>query len=111
IDASALDELREYGPEVLGELIDIFLEDTPNRLDELWKAVECGDAHGTEQNAHALKSSCAQLGALELSELCKKLEMLGRSGDLHGADLLAQQARTEFADVRTALEAEKANAG
>ncbi|RKY19150.1 MAG: hypothetical protein DRQ55_11445 [Planctomycetota bacterium] len=111
IDAAVLDELRQFqdvdGPDILCELIGIFLDDTPPRLESLYTAVDAGDAAGIEQAAHALKSSCAQLGALTLSELCRQLELLSKSGDLQGADLLAEQARLEYTCVDTALKAER----
>jgi signal transduction histidine kinase/CheY-like chemotaxis protein/HPt (histidine-containing phosphotransfer) domain-containing protein len=114
IDDAALDELRQFqdvdGPDILGELIDIFLSDTPPRLESLYKAVAEDDASAAEQAAHALKSSCAQLGALVLSDLCRRIELQGKTGELQGADLLAEQARLEFVRVEDALNAERARA-
>ena len=107
LDMSALDELREYGAEILVELIDIFLDDTPTRLNDLQRAVQEVDAHGTEQAAHALKSACAQLGAAHLSSMCRDLEAKGRAGDLDGAPLLVERALAEFGRVHAALTAEK----
>lgn len=107
LDTAALDELRDYGAEILIELIDIFLDDTPNRLRELQAAVMAGDAHATEQAAHALKSACAQLGAANLSTMCRDLEAKGRAGDLDGAPALVVRALTEWQRVESALTAEK----
>ncbi len=112
IDESQLDELRmlsdDDGPDILGELIDIFLEDTPSRLIDLAQAVGNGDAEGTMQNGHALKSSCAQLGALQLSEYCRQLEAMGRAGDIQGAQPVVAAAQAEFERAKTALLAVKA---
>ena len=109
IDESVLDELRQFqdvdGPDILDELIGIFLADTPPRLVAMAQSVADEDATGAEHAAHALKSSCAQLGALVLSDICRRIEALGRSGELSGADLLAEQARLEFIRVVAALEA------
>jgi signal transduction histidine kinase/CheY-like chemotaxis protein/HPt (histidine-containing phosphotransfer) domain-containing protein len=112
IDPSALDELRQLdeGAEILGELIDIYLEDTPQRLEALAKAVAEGDAVGIREHAHSLKSSCAQLGAAHLSDLCRQLETLGRDGDLGPTASLMAEAQAEFPRVQEALAAEKAGA-
>lgn len=111
LDTAPLEELRSFsdgdGPDLLGELIDIFLDDTPPRLDALLEAVKAGDADGTRENAHALKSACAQLGALHLSEMCKQLEFMGRDGNLDGALPLAEEALFEFGFVKDALLKEK----
>ena len=61
------------------------------------------DPEGVAAAAHALKSSCAQLGALDLSELFKQLERLGREGDLADAPGLARQASEEYVRVEAAL--------
>lgn len=107
IDTAVLDELRlfqeEGGPDILGELIDIFLDDTPGRLQDMQQAVNGGDAESSESAAHALKSSCAQLGALHLSELCRQVEMAGKARDLTGMVDVARAAGDEYARVRDAL--------
>ena len=111
LDPSALQELRSFsddgGPDLLGELIDIFLDDAPPRLDALRAAVQAGDATGTREAAHALKGACAQLGALFLSQLCKQLEFMGREGQLSGAEPLVEECFFEFDHVKAALLAEK----
>ncbi|GJM20941.1 MAG: hypothetical protein DHS20C15_08560 [Planctomycetota bacterium] len=111
LDTAPLEELRAFseddGPDLLSELIDIFLDDTPPRLDALLECVKGGDPVGTRENAHALKSSCAQLGALHLSEMCKQLESMGREEQLDGALPLAEEALFEFGFVKEALLKEK----
>jgi HPt (histidine-containing phosphotransfer) domain-containing protein len=112
IDPTPLDELRllsdDGGPDILGELIDIYLDDTPGRLHDLAAAVQMGDPEASFQNAHALKSSCAQLGAMQLSQICAQLESMGRAGDVTGAQPLVAAAQTEFERARDALLAIKA---
>lgn len=113
IDDSKLDDLRmlsdDDGPDILGELIDIFLDDTPARLIEMANAVAVGDAEGTMQNGHALKSSCAQLGAMQLSEYCRQLEAMGRSQDITAAQPVLAAAQAEFERARAALLAVKSS--
>lgn len=112
IDDSKLDDLRmlsdDDGPDILCELIDIFLDDTPARLIELARAVSTGDSEGTMQNAHALKSSCAQLGAMQLSEFCRQLEAMGRAQDISLAHPVLAAAQAEFERAHAALLAVKA---
>lgn len=111
LDTSPLQELRDFaddgGPDLLGELIDIYLDDTPPRLTQLVEASKSGDALGVRESAHALKSACAQLGAMYLSEICRQLEAMGRAEQLDGAIPLAEEALFEFGHVKQALLAEK----
>lgn len=108
LDPAALENLRETTgdtPEFLVELIDTFLEDAPQLLGDLQKALDKEDAAGVRLAAHSLKSNGAEFGATIFSDLCRQLEMLGRSGQLAGAEALLIQVNKEFANVRAALEA------
>jgi len=109
IVVSVLDDLRVFqsdeGSDILVELIGIFLEDTPPRLTTLVDAVAGGDAGAAEASAHALKSSCAQLGALGLSELCRQVELACKQGSVSETGPIIDQIQVEFRRVETALEA------
>ena len=84
LDPAALENLLSMlGGEFvyLEELIDSFLEDAPQLLAELDQFVEGGDSAGVRRVAHSLKSNGADFGATTFSNLCKELEMVGKSGD------------------------------
>lgn len=110
LDQTVLEALRELGgedePELFEELVTMFLDDTPARLAEIMQAFENGDAHGLERSAHALKSSCGNLGAKRLAKLCFDIESAGRAGDLEAARSLVGRSNEEFDAVSTALRAE-----
>jgi CheY-like chemotaxis protein len=89
--------------EYLAELIDSFLEDAPQLLVELNQYVQAGDAAGVRRVAHSLKSNGADFGATTFSNLCKELEMMGKSGAIEGAPDLAAQIETEYEKVEAAL--------
>jgi len=105
IDPDVLDELLACDPsgDLLRELIDVYLDDTPPRLDALHRALLAGDPRALADQAHALKSSCAQLGAMQLSDRCRQLERIGRDGGLAGAEPLVAALLEEFPRVRTDL--------
>jgi signal transduction histidine kinase/DNA-binding response OmpR family regulator/HPt (histidine-containing phosphotransfer) domain-containing protein/PAS domain-containing protein len=89
----------------LVELIDSFLEDAPQLLAELNQCIEDGDSAGVRRVAHSLKSNGADFGATTFSNLCKKLEMMGRSGAIGGAADLAARIIAEYGKVEAALAA------
>ena len=69
----------------------------------LREAVVRGDAKSIERTAHALKSSCATVGAGFMAELGMTLEAKGHSEDLEGIEGLLLVLEEEFDAVRRAL--------
>jgi len=112
-DPAALAELRECDPDgtLAAELIGVFLEDTPRRIQALHMASAAGNPSALAHEAHALKSSCAQLGALLLSDHCRWLEQTGRDGSLRGVEERLQLVDSEWKAVVEALNAEMRRRG
>jgi signal transduction histidine kinase/CheY-like chemotaxis protein/PAS domain-containing protein len=108
LDPAALaDLLSLLGGEFiyLEEVIDSFLEDAPQLLAELQDCVAEGDPVGASRIAHSLKSNGADFGAHAFSELCRELELQGKSGKMEGAAELAAQIETEHTKLAVALRA------
>ncbi len=79
IDKKTFDELKDMsGTEFINELIDTFLDDAPKLIAQMRAALEVQDADSFRRAAHSLKSNAATFGAMELAELAKGLETLGR---------------------------------
>jgi HPt (histidine-containing phosphotransfer) domain-containing protein len=114
INTETLDNLRamagENGPEVVGELIDVFAEDTSRLLQAMYQALASGNAPGLQQAAHTLKSSSAIFGATALANLCQQLEAQGREGVLEGAAAKVGQAEELYHHVQNALTVERQKA-
>ena len=111
IDQAVLDTLRELNedgePDIVTELIDLFLRDTPPRLAALKDAIREGDVQALSQNAHTLKGSSANLGATRLASLNAELHSQASDGSLEGAGRLLAQLDNEFERVRHLLESER----
>ena len=109
LDESALAELRELQeegePDILEELIELYLEDAPSQIAALGEAVQAGEAQTVERIAHALKGSSGNMGATRMTAVCSELEDVGASSALYKAPELLQQLEEEFGRVRAALEA------
>jgi HPt (histidine-containing phosphotransfer) domain-containing protein len=100
-----LASLQEPGePDLVAELVTLFLRDTPERLRDLQaRPLDAGHA---SRVAHAVKGSAGNLGATQLQDLASALEQAGHRGD--SADALARLADAidvEFARVAAHLEA------
>ena len=89
--------------ELLAELIEIFLEDCPRRLQELEQAVKEGNANGVRQAAHSLKGMVAGFGAGPAHGLAQEMENLGKAGDLPKTSDLLPTLLLDFARVMNHL--------
>jgi HPt (histidine-containing phosphotransfer) domain-containing protein len=104
IDQSALDE---YFPgvegELLGSMISLFLDDTPQRFPEIRQALDSGDFDTACRLAHSLKGASKTFGAIRLSELCRELETLLRDKVLDEAVTKLDAVEREYLDAETEL--------
>jgi HPt (histidine-containing phosphotransfer) domain-containing protein len=89
--------------EFMQELIGIYLDDAPTQLEILREAVAAADSKRTSSVAHRLKGASGNVGAERLSELCQKLEALGRNGEPAGFGAVFGELDTEFGRVRDRL--------
>ncbi len=71
--------------ELLQELIDVFLGDCPNWLNDLRKAAAAGSAVDLRRAAHTIKGAVGYFGADEASLAADRLQELGRAGDVAAA--------------------------
>ena len=89
------------------ELIDLFLRDTPPRIQDMQTAIARSDARTLKEAAHGLKGSASNLGALRLSNLCLELEKLAGDRRLAEAANLFNQVTGEYGRVCFVLEHER----
>jgi HPt (histidine-containing phosphotransfer) domain-containing protein len=104
---AALKAMGEDDPTLFGELVDLFIDNSLKNLTELKQALAASDAKQVERIAHTFKSSCANMGASELSDLCVQLERLGRAGTLTGADQLFARVTSAYGKVQNELQANR----
>ncbi len=77
----------EDDPDLIEDLIHLFLEDSAERMAAMGGAIDSGSPETIGAAAHALKSSGANIGALEFSSACATLEHTARSAE--AADMAA----------------------
>jgi HPt (histidine-containing phosphotransfer) domain-containing protein len=109
VDGSILTLLRdlhsEGRPDLLAELIAIYLRDTPPRLSALHEALARADAEAVRREAHGLKGSSGQIGAVQVARLCADLEHQAGTTDLAGATETLRRLDEAFGRVRAHLQA------
>jgi len=83
IDQVMFNELKQMsGADFINELIDAFLDDAPNMIQNMHIALDTKDVESFRRNAHSLKSNANTFGATELGTLAKELEMMGKENNL-----------------------------
>ena len=83
IDKHTFEELKQLsGVDFINELIDAFLEDAPNMIQNMRTALETKDVESFRRNAHSLKSNAQTFGAAELGGLARELEFMAKENNL-----------------------------
>lgn len=108
LDAATFGALKEsMGDDFIGELIDTFLEDSPQLIATMKTAFAANDIDSFRRAAHSLKSNSNNFGATTLAAQSRELEMMAREGSLKGAEEKIAGLENEYARVRQALESKQ----
>jgi HPt (histidine-containing phosphotransfer) domain-containing protein len=94
--------------EFLKELVDAYVESTPQMFAAMRKAAAEGDAPALQRAAHSLKTGSANMGALALAKQCRELEFIGKAGDLGGVEPRIDAAAAAYEHVAAALQTQTA---
>ena len=85
--------------ELLRDVASAFLQECPTLVTALNQAVDNGNGDELKRTAHTLKSSLNMFGAEQATVLAKRLEEMGRSDHLDGAQTTVDQILTEINEV------------
>ena len=111
IDAATMANLLEITGGDQGfvdELVDTYIAEGARIVGELVAAAEAGVVADLVRPAHSLKSSSMNVGALELGELCRRLEQDALGGTVDDPLERAAEITTAFEEARAALLEERA---
>ena len=107
LDPSVIASLKalqdQSAPDLMQNLIGLFLNDTPARLQAVRSAVEQQQAVSLARLAHALKGASANLGVRNMARTCAELEELCRADAFRDAPGLVARLEAEFDQVRVLL--------
>lgn len=109
LDADAIAALRALQipgrPSIVLRIIDLFESSASALVGELEQGLDDGDLATVTRAAHTLKSSSANVGAMELAAQAKAIEQAGRAGDLAGCRSAADGLQTLFIATLAAVTA------
>lgn len=101
IDRAALTELKFIMEDEFSTLIETYIRDSLERLNQLRQAIAEGDCAQVRATAHSFKGSSSNICAPGLAELCRQLEQQAGDQDLSQAVNLFAQIEAEFQQVHT----------
>jgi len=108
LDDGALSRLRRIGgTELVVEMIGLFLENTPQRLDTARAAYGRGDRSTLHRAVHSIKSTAATLGGRALETVARTAEAEANEEDLGAVGPLLDVLDREYDALREQLEAER----
>jgi CheY-like chemotaxis protein/HPt (histidine-containing phosphotransfer) domain-containing protein len=102
-DSVHLLERLQGNDELLSELILLFVDDAPNQIAAISRALAEQSALQLENAAHSLRGSAASLGADALAAIARKLEVRGHDQNLTGAEIDFGELNSEWAALKTEL--------
>jgi len=107
LDPAVLNTLRQLSspgePDVLAEVLKLFLAEVPPRIVRLRIAYAAQNIEEVHRSAHSLKGSAGNVGAQRMFDICKRLDEIGKSGDLRGAGSLVDALGAEFGKVEAEI--------
>ncbi len=83
-----LENFQYFDNEVVLEIINIFIDEYPERMETLRKNINEKDFDQIKFNAHSLKGVVANFVAPEVQEIAKQLEIKGNNKDLTDVETL-----------------------
>ena len=113
LDPDAIAALKAVSPDdggaFLNELLDIFLSDTPQRINDIKECLAKGDAPTLTRAAHSIKGAAGNFGAKRLAAAAYQIEQHGKAANLAGIPALLPSLEAEYAAVKSEMESLRAS--
>ncbi len=103
LDKELLSELREIMEDEFPSLIETFLVESEKQYLAVQGAWQAQDLDELRREAHALKGSCGNVGALALNSLCADIERKAHEGETAGIEEMLQETGGQLQTVYRAL--------
>ncbi|MBI5600401.1 MAG: Hpt domain-containing protein [Gemmatimonadetes bacterium] len=97
VQASDFDALLELlDAQTMRDVVALFVAAAPTRLASVRDGLAAGDTARAATAFHTLRSSCGQLGARHLEELCAAGEQMAKRGDMAAASAQLRVVLDEY---------------
>ena len=107
INLTAIDTIRRLQrpgkPDLLSKVVAVYFDKTPEIIDEMVAAMAENDHDAVSACAHSLKSSSAYLGADNLANRCREIEVAIKNESTEGLAELVGGMREAYESVSVEL--------
>lgn len=104
LDVDRLMDHVESDLSLLGELVELFQDFSPELLDLIRGALERGDCSSVRESAHMIKGALSNFYATEAVEAARELENAGRDNRLDDAKTLFGRLEENIDQMKVMLE-------
>jgi HPt (histidine-containing phosphotransfer) domain-containing protein len=94
-------------PDIVIELIDLYLDDVPRRIEAMQTAIADSSEQSLKRAAHSLKGSSANLGVVRVAALCEELQVVNCDDGFQMSRALMARLDHEVERVRRILGVER----
>jgi HPt (histidine-containing phosphotransfer) domain-containing protein len=109
--AEVLEYLRRLeaqgSPGLAADVIEIFMQDTSNRLTALRQAIAKRDGETVFRLAHTMQGSASMIGAASVARSCSALAKSARSGSFDQCNVVVSELDTRFRAIQRAMPASR----
>jgi len=113
LDLAVVERLRtlddDGDPAFVDRMIDLFLEETPARLEKIDSALDSEDVAAVLDTTHTLKGAAGNVGARAVVARCAALERAARAGELRQARDHSARLAIDVEETRRALDPLRTN--
>ncbi|ELA08304.1 Hpt domain-containing protein [Moraxella macacae 0408225] len=95
ISQAQFEELRDLLEDDFIDLINTYMSDSEQRLEEMQVAFDNDDNRMGFEASHSLKGASSNLGATHLTEMCYQLQEICRGGQIHKHQQLIHEIKAE----------------
>jgi PAS domain S-box-containing protein len=95
-DFDALMERLMDDVELIKNIIEIFISDTPKQICKLKQSIKDHNCKRAEMQAHSIKGAAGNVGVGQFSTIASKMEVAGKAGDLTAVSILMPELEMQF---------------
>jgi HPt (histidine-containing phosphotransfer) domain-containing protein len=103
LDVARLRDLLGDDAELVADVIQLYLDDYPQRLDAMVRAIQARDFARLRAEAHALKGSASTLAGGRVADAAHELEAVAETGDIARAGRSLASLASAAAQLAAAL--------
>ncbi|MBX2884089.1 MAG: response regulator [Granulosicoccus sp.] len=103
VNLQAIENIRKLQrpgkPDIVKKVIKVYFDKSPALVQDIVKGFAAGDLKQVKEAAHSLKSSSAYVGADNISERCKRIEVAAHNGSLEEVQEIVDSLEADYSAI------------